>query len=74
MEVTRMSKAGVEALVKKAMADETFRGQLKENPDAAIRGYDLTPEEIAAIKSRDATKLASWGLDERVTKSLLFED
>ena len=69
-----MSKAGVEALVKKAMADETFRRQLKESPDAAIRGYDLTPEEIAAIKSRDATKLASWGLDERVTKSLLFED
>ncbi len=69
-----MSKAGVEALVKKAMADETFRRQLKENPDAAIRGYDLTTEEIAAIKKHDAATLASWGLDERVTKSLLFTE
>ncbi len=64
-----MSKAGVEALVKKAMADETFRRQLQESPDAAIRGYDLTPEEIAAIKRHDAATLASWGLDVRVTKT-----
>jgi hypothetical protein len=64
-----MSKAGVEALVKKAMADETFRRQLQESPDAAIRGYDLTTEEIAAIKKHDAATLTSWGLDVRVTKT-----
>lgn len=67
-----MSKAGVEALVNKAMADETFRRQLKENPDAALRGFDLTPEEIAAIKSRDATRLAQLGVDERISKNVIL--
>ena len=49
-----MSKAGVEALVKKAMSDETFRKQIKDNPDVALAGYDLSPEEKAAIKSGNA--------------------
>lgn len=65
-----MSKAGVEAVITKAMEDASFRKHLQENPDAALRGYDLTPEEIAAIKSRDATKLAAWGVDERISKNV----
>ncbi len=65
-----MSKAGVEALVNKAMADETFRRQLKQNPDAAIRGFELTPEEAAAIKSGDGTRLQQLGVDERISKSV----
>lgn len=63
-----MSKAGVEALVQKAMADEHFRKQLKENPDAALRGYDLTPEEATAIKTGDSAKLKALGVDERISK------
>ena len=52
-----MSKAGLDALVQKAMADESFRKKIKENPDAALAGYDLTAEEKAAIKSGNAAKL-----------------
>ena len=65
-----MSKAGVEALVKKAMSDETFRKQIKDNPDVALAGYDLSPEEKAAIKSGNAAKLREFGVDERITKSV----
>jgi len=65
-----MSKAGVEALVKKAMSDETFRKQIKDNPDVALAGYDLSPEEKAAIKSGNAAKLRELGVDERITKSV----
>jgi hypothetical protein len=64
-----MSKAGVEALAQKAMSDESFRQQIKNNPDAALAGYDLTAEEKAAIKSGNTAKLRELGVDERITKS-----
>jgi hypothetical protein len=32
-----MSKAGVEAFAEKAMADESFRRKIKENPDGRWR-------------------------------------
>jgi hypothetical protein len=67
-----MSKAGVEALVQKAMSDENFRKQLKENPNAALAGYDLTAEERAAIASGNSAKLRELGVDERITKSAIF--
>jgi restriction endonuclease Mrr len=65
-----VSKAGVEKVVN-AMADESFRRKVKENPDAALAGYDLTPEEKAAIKSGNTAKLRELGVDERITKSVL---
>ena len=66
-----MSRAGVEALVKKAMSDENFRQQVKTNPDVALAGYDLTTEEKAAIKSGNAAKMREFGVDERITKSVI---
>ncbi len=66
-----MSKAGVEKLVQTAMSDEAFRRKIKENPEVALAGYDLTPEEKAAIKSGNAAKLRELGVDERITKSVI---
>ena len=69
-----MSKAGLEKVVT-AMADESFRRKVKENPDTALAAYDLTPEEKAAIKSGDTAKLRELGVDERITKSaFIFGD
>jgi restriction endonuclease Mrr len=65
-----VSKAGLEKVVS-AMADESFRKRVRENPDAALAAYDLTPEEKAAIKSGNAAKLRELGVDERITKSVL---
>ncbi len=47
-----MSRAGVEAVVTKVMADEKFRRKLKENPDATLSGFDLTPEEAGRFSSQ----------------------
>jgi hypothetical protein len=69
-----VSKAGVESLVQKAMADETFRRKIKENPDSAMAGYDLTSEEKAAIKSGNTAKLRELGVDERITKATIWDD
>lgn len=68
-----MSKAGVEKVVT-AMADEAFRRRVRESPETALAGYDLTPEEKAAIKSGDTAKLRELGVDERITKSTVFQD
>jgi Aromatic-ring-opening dioxygenase LigAB, LigA subunit len=67
-----VSKAGVEKFVN-AMADESFRQKVKDNPDAAMASYDLTPEEKAAIKSGNTAKLRELGVDERITKSVLTD-
>jgi len=67
--VREVSKAGLEQVVT-AMADESFRQKVKQNPDAALAGYDLTPEEKAAIKSGNAARLRELGVDERITKSV----
>lgn len=68
-----MSKAGLDKVMS-AMADATFRRNVKENPDSALSGYDLTPDEKAAIKSGSAARLHELGVDERVTKSVIFDD
>lgn len=64
-----MSREGVVSFVTRAMEDEAFRAQLKANPDATLAKFDLTAEEIAAIKSADPAKLEHLGVDERVTKT-----
>ncbi len=69
-----MSRAGVEAVVTKVMADEKFRRKLKENPDATLSGFDLTPEEVRAIKSGDSVKLKHLGVDERISKLIVPGD
>lgn len=64
-----MSKAGLELVAQKAMADESFRQKIHDNPSSALAGYDLTAEERAAITSGNAAKLRELGVDERITKS-----
>jgi len=64
-------KGGLDALVQ-AMAEESFRRRVKENPDEALAVYDLTPEEKAAIKSGNTVKLRELGVDERITRSALY--
>lgn len=64
-----MSKAGMELVAQKAMADQSFRRQIHDNPGTALAGYDLTSEEKAAITSGNAAKLRELGVDERITKS-----
>ena len=63
-----MSREGLVHFITRAMEDEGFRAEVKANPDAALAQFDLTVEEIAAIKSGDRSRLQDLGMDERVSK------
>lgn len=64
-----MSREGLVSFVSRVMADEGFRSELKAHPDATLAQFNLSAEEIAAIKSADPAKLEQVGVDERVTKT-----
>lgn len=68
-----MSREGLVHFITRAMEDESFRAEVKANPDAALAQFDLTVEEIAAIKSGDRSKLQDLGIDERVSKIASME-
>jgi hypothetical protein len=62
-----MSKQ-LETVIQRAISDAAFRRQLQSNPEAALRGFKLTQDEVAALRSGDATKLMSLGIDQRMSK------
>ncbi|HLH22548.1 MAG TPA: Os1348 family NHLP clan protein [Chloroflexota bacterium] len=63
-----MSREALMQAVERASTDAAFRSQLQRDPDAALAGYDLTPEERAALRADDSEQLAALGVDARVTK------
>src|SRR5215211_956712 len=64
---TTMS-AKLTTIIERLSTDAKFREQLQSNPDAALKGYDLTTEERAALISGDVGRLESLGVDARVSK------
>ena len=65
-----MSKEEVAKVIGRAMVDERFRAAIFANPDEAYAGYDLTQEEVAALKAIDSETIEGMAgtLDERVSK------
>ncbi len=61
------------AVLDRATQDNAFFARLAENPAEALKEYDLTPDEKAAIASGDIRKIESWvgKLDERLKKWLI---
>jgi hypothetical protein len=68
-----MSKEALQAVIGKAVMDSEFREALFADPDQALEGYELTEEEVAALKAVDAETMESFAgsLDERISKSLI---
>ena len=66
-----MSK-NLETVIQRAISDAAFRRQLQANPEAALRGFKLTADEVAAIRSGDAGRLTSLGIDQRMSKTFAF--
>jgi hypothetical protein len=66
-----MSQQVVEMIIGKAVTDAAFRKQLFEDPDTALKGYDLLPEELEALKAieKEAIEKFAGELDERISKS-----
>jgi hypothetical protein len=69
-----MTKEAVEAIIGKAVLDSQFREALFANPEEALAEYDLTEEEIAALRAIDFETMESFAgtLDERISKMQLF--
>jgi hypothetical protein len=67
-----MASKNLGAVIQRAISDGAFRRQLQSDPAAALRGFNLTPDEIAAIRSGDSSKLMSLGIDQRMSKAYVL--
>ena len=64
-----MSQEALAQLIERASTDPTFRSQLQSHPESALKGYDLTSDERAALLSGDSSTLQLLGVDARITKT-----
>src|SRR6266550_6986668 len=65
-----MSSKNLEKVIQRAISDAAFRRLLQSNPEAALRGFKLTTEEVTAIRASDAGRLMSLGIDQRMSKAV----
>src|SRR6266550_3541987 len=64
-----MSSKNLEKVIQRAISDAAFRRLLQSNPEAALRGFKLTTEEVTAIRASDAGRLISLGIDQRMRQA-----
>ncbi len=62
-----MSEA-LNQVIERASTEEGFRARLQSDPMAAPAGYELTPQERAALRTGDHQALQALGVDARVSK------
>lgn len=67
-----MSNKAVAQFVDEALNDSKFQTTLMDDPEAAMRNYDLRPEEQVAIKEGCKDAFESLDLDERLSKYGFF--
>jgi hypothetical protein len=68
-----MSKEAVQTIIGQAVVDREFRENLFADPEEVLAGYELTEEEIVALKAIDAETVESFAgaLDERISKAMI---
>jgi pentapeptide MXKDX repeat protein len=68
-----MSAEESRKVVSRAVMDEEFRNTLFSDPDKALVDYDLTPEEVTALRAIPTETIDDFAnnLDERISMSLL---
>jgi hypothetical protein len=52
-----MSTQCLQDVLSRAMADSAFADLLFSDPDQALASYDLSPDEVAALKSMSRTTI-----------------
>jgi hypothetical protein len=65
-----MSIKDVGRIVERASGDFDFLNQLNKDPDRALAGYDLSPEERSAVLRGDPGELEALGVEPRITKAI----
>ena len=65
-----MAHDAVSQVIGRAVTDAEFRAMLFSNPTQALQGYDLSVDEVAALKNLQQEDLEglSTKLDPRITK------
>ena len=58
-----MARNDLNRAVELLLEDPGFLRRFRRNPERALRGLDLTAEEIAALKTGDARELVRLGVD-----------
>ena len=64
-----MSKDALAKVVQRAISDAAFRRQLNSDPTGALRGFDLSSDELSALRTGDAGRLTTLGVDQRMSKA-----
>ena len=64
-----MSKEALAKVISRSISDAAFRRQLATDPTGALRGYDLSGDEAAAIRSGDSRRLTAMGVEQRLSKA-----
>jgi hypothetical protein len=64
-----MSIEAIEQILERGARDPEFATAIRTDPKV-LDQFDLTPDERAAILSRDESQIEALGMNDRVTKSL----
>ncbi len=64
-----MSREALAKVIQRSISDGAFRRQLATDPTGALRGYELSSDEFAAIKSGDSKRLTALGVEQRMSKA-----
>lgn len=59
-----MSVNALNRLCREVLRDRAFRAAMKSDPVKAIAGYDLTPDERAALLAGDVVTLHNMGVND----------
>lgn len=58
-----MSREALTTIVSRAITDSDYRVQLLNNPDAALKGYDLSEQEEKMIRNLNSDTFDAMTLD-----------
>ena len=64
-----MSQEALSRVVERLLGDPAFRTTWQHNREAALAGYDLTADEMAALAADGGT--SAIGVDARITKAFI---
>ena len=64
-----MTREALAKVIQLAIGDASFRRQLSSDTAGALRGFDLSTDEVSALRAGDAGRLSSLGVDQRMSRA-----
>ena len=64
-----MTETVLREIVRRAVSDAAFRGQLRSDPARALAGISITAQERSALTTGDPAQLTALGVDQRMSKA-----